>query len=509
MSGVASFDLKEIDSFDKQDLKLFYCALVKMLRFAIEADDRDAAYKIASVVDLYKLLIATRKATKQLRKIDVKHAMKLFEWNIICLKTDDEKLFYLKLFTKKKQDHRHVHFEVLRHILKQIDGSHPQQMTETLEYVLYRCSNPDVDLITLLLEKGATVDRYDEYEAWWQFIRENTSVECVELLMRNDKHDKSYYLKEYNDADSILAQAFLRRNTNLVKFLIAQGHSVHDFNTHTGRTCLFEVFSYSFGDGADSISNVSELVWILFENRINVEHEDTEGNTALFYLLKKIENCNLEISTRELFLLKRLLGLFYEAGGANRKIFRAYVTTRDVAKQNSVWRKVFATFPNSYMNYLYNFITSEAEALEKGTLNKRIVAKLNAVFCTNPAHADMVPNPDAVALTRVPYHMFLDAFHMVFCGQLPTTHVLHTKSRELYGPQFGLAFSLEKISTLHLEKAVKLFEEQIKKITTLAHTSDVYRLEVAKIAQRDTSALQLALAKEPECAEPVLKKNKE
>lgn len=225
---------------DKDGVKMMFCVYVRQMRDGIMNNNRSPVdFVLNTTGSLFKDFCRFPEALNDLRSLKKEEEIqRLFDWRIIAPNNDAERLVYSRLFTDR--DHTDdIQESLLLRLWKEMAEVHTEEATKLL-YTILNCSlAPNIELVRVLLQKGASL-QYDDDEPWYMFIRSKTSVELLELLLPYDKYDSSHYLKNYDDGcGTILMHSCSVANLEAVKFLVDHGHNINEAHPLTGETCLF------------------------------------------------------------------------------------------------------------------------------------------------------------------------------------------------------------------------------------------------------------------------------
>jgi hypothetical protein len=477
---------------DEDGVKMMFCAYVRQMRDGIMNNDRSPVDFVLNITgSLFEAFCRVPEALNDFRRLKKEEEIqKLFDWRIIAPNNDAERLVYSRLFTDR--DHTDdIQESLLLRLWKEMAEVHTEEATKLLYTILNCSSAPNIELVRVLLQKGASL-QYDDDEPWYMFIRSKTSVELLELLLPYDKYDSSHYLKNYDDGcGTILMHSCSVANLEAVKFLVDHGHNINEAHPLTGETCLFYLLDDSpffIDDPLNAISPLYDTFIFLVRKGIDLNHKNKYGLTALSAFLPSIGN-NIRYKREDGYTvehrkLQHIIVIMYDSGYANRTVLKEHLMKRKFSRQAPILKLLLENLPLKFLQMQIGYLDTQIEALEKGSQCACLLSKLNSIFCAC-GKDDHIFHPDEVRLNKVPFHRYMDGLSMIFLGQLTETHVLHKKSVDLYGPSFGLLSYLPSYAGKCYEVYIPKFQERLKKIAFLAHTNEASRTEVAKIAERD------------------------
>lgn len=146
--------------------------------------------------------------------------------------------------------------------------------------LMYAIHNGDLNIIKLLIDKGADVNIIDSQGDMPIFIAVFDNLDVVKLLVENGANIN---VKDRRNNTPLISACF-HTNLDIVKYLIDKGADINAVN-NDGDNALSKV-SYRQLYTNDNDNDKAEIAKILILNGIDINHINKSGNTPLFVSLR-------------------------------------------------------------------------------------------------------------------------------------------------------------------------------------------------------------------------------
>src|SRR5688572_21348032 len=157
-----------------------------------------------------------------------------------------------------------------------IDQSTPRERDEFLLYALSRSTKPSIEIIPLLLDKGANVNQPTRYKTALMHAAGEGHADIVQLLLA-----KGADVNAVTDEGTALMQALTGGHAEIVKLLLASRADVKALNRNSEQAIILAARQRSYR--TPSVEPSAEIVQLLLAHGADPNATNRYGETALMF----------------------------------------------------------------------------------------------------------------------------------------------------------------------------------------------------------------------------------